>query len=310
MKKTDEKVEQEVISLYQQGLSMKKVGDKYNISPVTVMRILNRNNIESRTNGGIYKLPTDKIVSMYKDGLSCQQIADEYKVSFHSISNLLEDNNILRDNRYKNTELDTAYFHSIDRYDKAYFLGLIISDGNVTDNFVKISLHPRDIEILNIFKEKTQNSNNIYHRKSKPEVSVGAKCKQWKIDLARYGVVPNKSHISYIPVIEEEYMPHLLRGLLDGDGWISASAHNIGFCGGNETIVRQFRDELLSRLDIYPVSITHTKKGIYQVQWASQEDIVAICQYLYQNKKDCFLQRKYDKYLDIYGNTEVTSQIA
>lgn len=310
MKRTDKQVEQEVISLYQQGLSMEKVGNKYNISPATVMRILDRNNIERRTHGGIYKLPTDKIVNMYRNGLSCQQIADEYKVSFHSISNLLENSGVSRDNRYKNTELDTTYFHSIDRYDKAYFLGLIISDGNITDNLVKISLHPRDIEILNVFKKKTQNSNNIYHRKSKLEASIGAKCQQWKIDLAQYGVVPNKSHISYVPIIEEEYMSHLLRGLLDGDGWISASSHNIGFCGGNQTIVRQFRDALLLRLDIYPVNITHTKRGIYQVQWASHKDIVTICQYLYQNKQDCFLQRKYDKYLDIYGNTEVTNQIA
>ena len=67
MKRTDKQVEQEVISLYQQGLSTEKVGNKYNISPATVMRILDRNNIERRTHGSIYKLPTDKIVNMYRN---------------------------------------------------------------------------------------------------------------------------------------------------------------------------------------------------------------------------------------------------
>lgn len=46
MEKTDKKKEQEIIDLYKSGLSMAKVGEFRHISPTTVMRILDRNNIQ------------------------------------------------------------------------------------------------------------------------------------------------------------------------------------------------------------------------------------------------------------------------
>ena len=52
-KKVSPEIEQEIIKLYQSGLSMAKAGAAYEISGATVMAILNRNNIPKRTKGGI-----------------------------------------------------------------------------------------------------------------------------------------------------------------------------------------------------------------------------------------------------------------
>lgn len=39
--------------------------------------------------------------------------------------------------------------------------------------------------------------------------------------LAKYGVVPRKSHITYLPLnIPKEMFSHLIRGIFDGDGSI------------------------------------------------------------------------------------------
>lgn len=121
--KTDKETEQKIIELYNQGLSMAKVGAVYGVTPVTVMRILDRNNIPKRTKGGIYKIPENIVIERYSNGESCQSIADDYKVSFHTISNILEKHNIKRNNRYKNIDFNIYYFKNIDSYDKAYFLG-------------------------------------------------------------------------------------------------------------------------------------------------------------------------------------------
>lgn len=60
-------------------------------------------------------------------------------------------------------------------------------------------------------------------------------------DLAKYGVIPRKTLHTYLPNINEQYLPHLVRGIFDGDGSIQAKLnpndtqkrylHAISFCG-------------------------------------------------------------------------------
>ena len=126
------------------------------ITIATVMAILNRNNIPKRTKGGIYAIPEQEVITRYKNGESCQVIAASFKVTFHTISNILEKNNIARDNKYKNINLNENYFEKIDSSDKAYFLGFMLTDGNISlnENTIRLSLSSKDEEILNIFKKK------------------------------------------------------------------------------------------------------------------------------------------------------------
>lgn len=304
--KYDKETEQEIIAAYISGLSMAKVAVLFKLSAATIKRILDKNQIPVRTKGGIYKIPEQDVIDSYRRNESCQSIANRYNVSFHTISNILEKNGIKRNNRYKNLDLDINYFHTIDRVDKAYFLGFLITDGNVTGNMVRLSLHPKDSYILETFKEKTKNSNKLYLRKDKPEISLSVKNKQWVEDLSHFGVIPNKTTLIYLPQLSKEYMPHLIRGMIDGDGWISSKSHQIGFCG-NEQTVTQLRDFLVSELNVYSVKVLHSGTSLWQVTWASQRDIVKIGYYLYKDKQDCFLIRKHQEFLQIQGNTEVTS---
>lgn len=303
--KYNKETEQKIIAAYLSGLSMAKVATLFKLSAATVKHILDKNQVPVRTKGGIYKIPEQDVIDSYKRNESCQSIANRYNVSFHTISNILERNGIKRNNRYKNLDLDINYFHAIDRADKAYFLGFLITDGNVTGNMVRLSLHPKDTHILEVFKRKTGNSNKLYSRKDKPEMSLSVKNKQWVEDLSHFGVVPNKTVSVYLPQLPQEHMPHLIRGMIDGDGWISSKSHQIGFCG-NEQTVTQLRDFLVSELSVYPVKVLHCNTSLWQITWASQKDIVKIGSYLYKDKQDCFLIRKYQEFLQIQGNTEVT----
>lgn len=288
---------------------MKKVAEKCQVSSATVKRVLDTNNIPTRTKGGIYKIPDQEVIDRYNKNESCQSIAESYHVSFHTISNILEKHGIPRNNRHYNLDLKLDYFEQINSYDKAYFLGFLITDGNIIGNSVRLSLHSKDASILEVFKSKTKNSNNLYYRKDKPEVSLSVKSKKWVSDLSNLGVVPNKTSIVYLPRLEDEYMPHLIRGMIDGDGWISYKSHKMGFCGNQQTVT-QFRDYLVDKLEVYRVKILHTDISLWQISWASKKDIEKIGRYLYKDAKDCFLERKYINFLQIQGNTEVINQIA
>ena len=115
MKRTSPDIEKQVISEYNNGKSLSKLGESYG---------LKRNNIQVRTKGGIYKLDEDSIINKYKSGKSCREIAEENGVCLKTICNTLEKNNIARDNIYHNKSLISNYWEEINTYDKAYFLGV------------------------------------------------------------------------------------------------------------------------------------------------------------------------------------------
>ena len=81
----------------------------------------------------------------------------------------------------------------------------------------------------------------------------------------------------------------------------------IGFCG-NKTLVTQLRDVLVKKLDVFPVKVIKTGEHLYQICWCSKGDMKKIGEYIYQDKKDCFLHTKFENYKKLIDdNTEVNS---
>ena len=308
MKKVDNIIEQKIIAEYNSGKSLSKVGKLFNLNQVTVYNILKRNNVILRTKGGIYKLDEDNIVSDYKSGKTCQEIANENRVTVGTIYNILIKNKIPRDYIYHNSELIDNYWENIDTYDKAYFLGFLITDGNISGNNICLQLSSKDEYILEIFLNKTNNSNKIC-RDKRGCSSFSVKRKRWVLDLSKYGVIPNKTKTVYLPHLDNEVMPHLLRGIFDGDGWVTYKGHAIGLCG-NETLVTQVRDYLTTVLNIFKVKVIKNNDNLWSISWASKKDIKLIGDYLYKDKNDCYLLRKYDNFKKIIQiDTEVDSDI-
>lgn len=212
MKRTDREIENKAINEYNSGKSLAEVGKLFSLSPVTVMSILNRNNVQLRTKGGIYKLDENSVINSYKSGQTCRQIAENFNVCLKTICNILEKNGIDRNNIYHNTSLINDYWENIDTYDKAYFLGFLITDGNVFGNNVRLQLSNKDEYILKIFSDKTNNSNKILKDK-RGFSAFSIKRKSWVDDLSKYGVIPNKTSTVFLPGINKNLMPHLLRGI-------------------------------------------------------------------------------------------------
>lgn len=309
MKKISIDVELDIIKKYKDGLSMSKISNITNIPTTTIFNILKRNNIKTRTKGGIDKLNDDEIITLYKNGMSSTKIAEKYNVGVHSITLILEKNNIKRDNIYHNLNLKEDYWENIDSYDKAYFLGMLLTDGNISGNNIKLQLSYIDEYILKIFAEKT-NNENIIKKDKRGFSSFQVKRRKWVNDLSKYYVIPNKTFTIKLPILNDDMMPHLIRGLIDGDGWIS-KGRVIGFCG-NEEMVTNVRDFLVNKLKVKNNKVYKSKnKNLFSISWASKNDFEKICEYIYKDKQDCFLERKYNKYITlIHGNTEVISKIA
>lgn len=310
MKKIDVEVENEIIKLYCEGKAMRMIGEILNLSITTIFNVLKRNNVQTRTRGGIYSLDEKLIIKQYQDGISSQEIANKYNVCCHTITNILEKNNIKRNNLYYNKSLIENYWKDIDTYDKAYFLGFLLTDGNVIGNCIRLQLSEKDKDILEVFREKTCNENPLAYDAKRKLVAFHAKRKQWVTDLDKHAVYPNKTYTAHMPsTIPDEMMPHFLRGCIDGDGWICSSYPRIGFCG-NKELVESVHDYLVRRLNVYDTAILHRKKHLWSTSWSSKKDLEKIGHFLYDNKQDCYLSRKFENFLKIVNaNAEVKTEI-
>lgn len=90
MKKLDVEIENEIIKYYiEYFYSCRKISKDLGISGATVLNVLKRNGIPTRTKGGIYELPTSLLVQKYREGVSIIQLSKEYQVCVQTIANYL-----------------------------------------------------------------------------------------------------------------------------------------------------------------------------------------------------------------------------
>ena len=182
--------------------------------------------------------------------MTMKQVEDKYELSHPTITKILKDVPKYTKAKLNNPNMEEHFFQDINEEIKAYFLGLLISDGNVfKDNTgrqasISITLDLKDEYMLEKFKKVLQANTSIGHD--------GRGCGQIAIrsnimaeDLSKYGVVPRKSYSTYLPQVSKEMMSHLVRGIFDGDGSIMAKPspnndghnrflHSISFCGTHQ----------------------------------------------------------------------------
>lgn len=243
--------------------------------------------------------------------MSLKDVAIKFNICSPTVANILNKYNI---KRYKRTEIfnplmNENYFNIINTQNKAYFLGLIISDGNVfkplggnKQSSISITLKDEDIYILKKFKEEL-NINTSINSDGRGSSMIAIRSNVMAADLKKYGIKERKSFDTSLPVLNESMMSHLIRGIMDGDGSVQAHQtnvknrykHSVGFCG-TELLMYQIRDYLTSHLNIsVPKIYTYKSRTLSMLTWASINDMHTILEYLY-NDAETYLIRKRNKY--------------
>ena len=242
-----------------------------------------------------------KLYEYYK--LPIYKIAMLYGVSDSTMRTYFLKNNITLKGHKCGKNSDNSYFEKINSFDKAYFLGLIFADGNLyspspNKRKFQISLTSKDayiLEKLNIHADLK--TSLIENHKEDLKSRFGLYIDSFKIyeDLYKLGVEENKSSKNiYFPKIPKKYYSHFIRGYFDGDG-IAYSKGYIGFCG-SYTLLKQIHSILLKELNLNNIKITYNRSNnIYYMTWASKADCYKLFNYLYKDKKDLYLIRKYEK---------------
>ena len=178
--------------------------------------------------------------------------------------------------------IDEAYFEKINREDKAYMLGFILTDGTVDDRKnskrIIIGLDRKDSHILETFKKylKTKKPISYTIRKARKYKYASYPSKKYSTlsinnvkmqkDIIKLGIKPNKTKTVKFPsnkVIPHKFMRHFIRGVFDGDGTCAKtkSVRNVSIISGSKNFILGFK-KYLKRFGIINTGITEYKKPI------------------------------------------------
>lgn len=123
------------------------------------------------------------------------------------------------------------YFETIDTPEKAYWLGLIASDGSIIKGKTSLRLimgfKTEDIYILDQFLEDVESKHYKVRISDNHHTGIGRiELNSSKIvnDLLNLGIRYGKSYNGMsFPKLDNQFYSDFIRGFLDGDGWCSIS---------------------------------------------------------------------------------------
>ena len=175
----------------------------------------------------------DIIFNEYMQGISAAVITKKYKIQYNNIKKIIESKgNKMRSQSQANRRyiFNHNFFEKIDKEQKAYYLGFIITDGYVGDKDVVLELKSVDKHIIETFVASINGNNKVHEiiRESNSFSKKGCitsrlnfRSEKMVNDLKCLGIKRGKTYNITVPTLPCHLERHFWRGVLDGDGYVS-----------------------------------------------------------------------------------------
>ena len=250
-------------------------------------------------------IKAEDIKNLYEQGFNIAEIAEQLHCCSSNISHrlhkmgytIVRDYSKTRFSRTNKHEIDLTFFENIDNQDKAYFLGIMFSDGSVSDH--QFYLKMKDEDVVLKFKEALKCDYPIrFHDLPYTNYILEISSKKMCNDLKKLGCTPNKTRILRFPIIKENLIPHFIRGFFDGDGCLQLN-DKLYHCRFDLTSASL---DFLNDIRPYITAIAKTngslnKEHNYNVWHLSYSghQVIQILNWIYKGAH-YYMQRKYFKY--------------
>lgn len=180
------------------------------------------------------------IILDYQSGDSIATLIKKYHKTRKTIKKILALNKIsirsLSDQLSTHT-LSKAFFSKLTDI-PAYWFGYLLADGSVrshrrknghSDKWLRIRISVKDKQHLELFKQHLNSDHPIKPEPKTKSIRLQIQSSELVNDLLKHGYHKFKNGVW----LQSFNNPHIIRGLIDGDGWISKSKSGqliLGFC--------------------------------------------------------------------------------
>lgn len=258
------------------------------------------------------------IVKKYMNGESLISLSKKFNVHLRVIKRTLISENIKLRNM---SECTRTYHHNehifdvIDNHEKAYWVGFLMGDGNITNNIVQISLSSKDIDHLYKFLLFIESNSKVrsyekdcYFKNCKIPYKSHIKYSMIAISsplmskaLNNYGVCKNKTFRETVPNINKKFINSFILGFIDADGsWVIDKTRNHKFLHfsliGNYKILNDIQQILMKKCKVNKTKIIDNKKtpGLGYLRYGGNKQVIRIYKFLYKDST-VYLDRKYNR---------------
>lgn len=204
----------------------------------------------------------------------------------------------------KKYSVNEDYFNRIETEHQAYFLGLMASDGCITDeNKLLIGLAREDGNILNLFKRCIHYTGPLYEiagrtKNHKDQTRLQIRNKTLYEALKSHGITERKSLSLKFPKLQIDMTPHFIRGYFDGDGSVKFNhgVIQIRFTGTLEFLTK-LQEILMERCQLSKVQMyqANKAKNTFELTYGGDTQGLRIYDYLYGNCS-YFMPRKKERF--------------
>lgn len=234
----------------------------------------------------------EMIISLYLKGAALSEISAFSGLSDRAIRNIMTKHRIRKRSigQPRKHKVNEQFFKTWSN-EMAWVLGLIFTDGCLNKKIYTLTIAQKNIEILKQIASVME-AEFIVSNNETPSLIINSKIIY--NDLLTFGLSPNKSKVLEWPSIPELYLPHFIRGVIDGDGWIQ----NRGYVMNITSASKSFADELLNvfikwglRTEITKYS-TKNETVIYRVWVKGKQSIAKLSDIIYNNVNGLYNENK------------------
>ena len=301
--KWTKEIDQEIINLHiNKFWSITDISNKFNISTHAISRRIKKLGYSVINYQNLVEYSIEDIKEFIDQGYTLSNIADIYNVSCAAISRFIKINNII----LKKSKFDEHIFDVINTEEKAYWLGFIFADGNIS-SYTPDKKRAYKFELSLALKDKNHlckfnsfmnyNGNNIRCDSFRCRWLVGSK-HLWKT-LNSYGCTPNKSLTLNFPnesiFVSKDLIRHFIRGYFDGDGCIICTdkTKSVNLLG-----TPNFLTNCQKYFNVYNILHKNHNSNLTMRFDAFGKTAYRIAEFLYKDST-IYLDRKYTKYLKL-----------
>lgn len=248
-------------------------------------------------------------IDFYNEGNSIKKTCKEFHSTPNTLKKLFKENGIkirsqqeqlILENIKRTKQINHYFFTVLDEVN-TYYLGFFAADATVRKdrNEIKIGLSSVDKDFLSELKARLDTEKEIktYITNNGFECcELSFSSAQIKQDLAKYHIVPNKTHLGLkLDVIPEHLKMAFIKGFFDGDGSFTYNKNTkqckVAFTSHTKDILEDIKNYFETG-NIYQ----DKRNGIYSLEFSTYPSMMIMNKFY--KIKSPYLKRKYQKYIE------------